>query len=95
MKNSRLLFLLEKYQRNACSAAELNELIDWYSSINNEYQAIEDSVTTTFPEEMFLEFKSLIQSNPPAIPLFKKKLFRFAAAASLILLVVFFLLYKV
>ncbi len=90
MKNSRLLFLLEKYQRNACSTAELNELIDWYSSINNEYQAIEDSVTTAFPEEMFLEFKSLIQSNPPAIPLFKKKLVRFAAAASLILLVVSF-----
>lgn len=86
MENSRLLFLLDKYKRSACSKDELKELIDWYSSINNEYQVIDDSKATDFSEEMFLDFKRLSQSRSAAIPIFKEKYFRFTAAAIFILI---------
>lgn len=85
MDNNRLLILLNKYQSNACTELELHELEQWYSTLNTGNQLID--TTDAFANEMLLQFRQRLSEQTATIPFYRKRLFRIAAAASILLII--------
>lgn len=87
MDKNRLRILLNKYRDNACTDLELQELEQWYSSLNTGSEPIETN--DVFANEMLLQFRHKLAAtgNAPVIAFYRKKLFRIAAAAAVILIV--------
>jgi transmembrane sensor len=86
MNNKRLLLLLSKYQDNACSEEELQELEQWYTQLNTGNQSIQDTEAAAFSSEMLTQFRERLGNNTTVIPFYRKSYFRIAAAASIIIM---------
>lgn len=82
MDNKRLLTLLTRYQDNSCTAEELQEIEQWYQALDSGNRPVQ--ITDSFAEEMLQQFRKKVGS--PIVPIYKRKLFRIAAAASIVLM---------
>lgn len=85
MDNNRLLTLLNKYQDNSCTDLELQELEQWYASLNTGNIPVEAS--ETFTDEMLMQFRNKLITEKPTIPFYRKTFFRVAAAAAIIIMI--------
>lgn len=84
MDKNRLLNLLNKYQDNSCTKEELQELEQWYHSLNTGNQSVSD--TDTFANEMLMQFRQKLIVQKQTVPFYRKTFFRVAAAAVAILM---------
>lgn len=82
MDNNRLLALLTKYQDKCCTEEELQELEQWYDSIRTGNKPVE--VNEDFANQMLAQFRSSLEIQTPIIPIQRRKIFRIAIAASVI-----------
>jgi transmembrane sensor len=85
MDKDRLFELLTKYQDNSCTEQELQELEQWYQTLNTGNPSIPDSNAETFANEMLAQFRSNLVTERRTIPFYRKTLFRVAAAAVVII----------
>jgi ferric-dicitrate binding protein FerR (iron transport regulator) len=85
MNDNRLLSLISRYQDNACTKEELQELEQWFSQLDTGNQSIQDAEAARFSAEMLLDFRKRL-GRASVIPFYRKPWFRIAAAASVILI---------
>ncbi|HVT86390.1 MAG TPA: hypothetical protein VHD35_14400, partial [Chitinophagaceae bacterium] len=69
MDKSRLLILLNKYQDNSCTEEELQELEQWYHSLNTGDQSVSD--TDTFANEMLMQFRQKLIVQKQTVPFYR------------------------
>lgn len=86
MDKNRLLNLLARYQSNLCTEDELQELEQWYSSLNSANEPVE--MNDAVANEMLTQFRSILKTASPVVPFYRRKIFRIAAAAAIIILIV-------
>jgi len=92
MDKNRLLEFLNKYEANTCSDSELAELEQWYASINTGNQPIDTA--DDFADDMLRQFRTKVSSLTPVVPFYRKKIFRVAAAAIILVAVSIFYFQK-
>ncbi|MEP3837699.1 MAG: FecR family protein [Algibacter sp.] len=95
--NQHFQELIEKYLNGKITIKEVKKLVNYYESFQETHEWVEDlGSENKIKQKMLINILETIQENPSVkyIPFYKKAIFKYAAAACLVGLVVFGLAYE-